>query len=110
TARIVPAMAPLSSSCRICVSTPLASHLALEIRPRPCSALHPPLEGEGRSLPRSGCERGGGNCEASITEKIHPHPTAFAARKRSTSPLQGEVRGACGSDVFHLHHQRHPPS
>src|ERR1043166_1658271 len=30
-------------------------------------------------------------------KKIHPHPTAFAARKRSTSPLQGEVKRASGT-------------
>src|ERR1043166_8032886 len=31
------------------------------------------------------------------SKQIHPHPIAFAARKQSTSPLQGEVKRASGA-------------
>src|SRR5262249_33525467 len=49
---------------------------------------YPPLEGEGRRRRR----RGGVNCEA---KRFTPTRPLSLARKRSTSPLQGEARGAC---------------
>src|ERR1051325_11900377 len=40
---------------------------------------------------------GWGELRSKRRKKIPPHPTAFAARKRSTSPLQGEVKRASGT-------------
>jgi hypothetical protein len=42
---------------------------------------------------------GWGELRSKRRKKIHPHPTAFAARKRSTSPLQGEVKRASGPRI-----------
>src|ERR1700747_3053371 len=71
-------------------STPLVAVYA-----RAPPALHPPLEGEGRSPERQRRRAGWGELRSKRHKKIHPHPTAFAARRRSTSPLQGEVKRAC---------------
>src|ERR1700674_2623151 len=44
-----------------------------------------------RSQPRRACKQQA----LSLWSCCHPHPTAFASRRQSTSPLQGEGKRAC---------------
>jgi hypothetical protein len=60
---------------------------------RAACCAYPPLEGEGRIAPG---DPGWGDPYGLST---HPHPTAFASLKRSTSPLQGEVGATARGDA-----------